>query len=286
MRTTRGGTRPARGPDGPYDLPVPDLEGVTRMAEERRDEAGVPLVAHPPAWWTRPGLWPRCVTRWNASPASVWRTSARATRRHRAGSPATTWTRSFRRTASMWPRPRCSSAVTVRTRSTSRRSRCCARWAAVRRTPPSPSPTTPSANTGCSRPARPGLGVTARPPDGRETWEGGEDSAVPPERLGDYLRDLKKLFDDFGYDHPSPYGHFGQGCVHTRIPFELTSAEGARSPPRPAAARCGAFAGARSPRPSYATRQQHTAHPRRQHALRTRQQTRSAHPPERSAPCR
>ncbi|EPH41830.1 hypothetical protein STRAU_5092 [Streptomyces aurantiacus JA 4570] len=71
-----------------------------------------------------------------------------------------------------------------------------------------------------------GLGVTARPPDGRETWEGWEDSAVPPERLGDYLRDLKKLFDDFGYDHPSLYGHFGQGCVHTRIPFELTSADG------------------------------------------------------------
>lgn len=71
-----------------------------------------------------------------------------------------------------------------------------------------------------------GLGVTARPPDGRETWEGWEDSAVPPERLGDYLRDLKKLFADFGYDHPSLYGHFGQGCVHTRIPFELKSAEG------------------------------------------------------------
>ncbi|MBK6014079.1 FAD-binding and (Fe-S)-binding domain-containing protein [Streptomyces sp. MBT53] len=71
-----------------------------------------------------------------------------------------------------------------------------------------------------------GLGVTARPPDGRETWEGWEDSAVAPEVLGDYLRDLKKLFGDFGYDHPSLYGHFGQGCVHTRIPFELTTAEG------------------------------------------------------------
>jgi FAD/FMN-containing dehydrogenase/Fe-S oxidoreductase len=71
-----------------------------------------------------------------------------------------------------------------------------------------------------------GLGVTARPPDGRETWEGWEDSAVPPERLGDYLRDLKKLFADFDYDHPSLYGHFGQGCVHTRIPFQLRTAEG------------------------------------------------------------
>ncbi|MBY8840139.1 FAD-binding and (Fe-S)-binding domain-containing protein [Streptomyces sp. SP2-10] len=71
-----------------------------------------------------------------------------------------------------------------------------------------------------------GLGVTARPPDDRETWEGWEDSAVPPERLGDYLRDLKALFEEFDYDHPSLYGHFGQGCVHTRIPFGLKTAEG------------------------------------------------------------
>jgi FAD/FMN-containing dehydrogenase len=71
-----------------------------------------------------------------------------------------------------------------------------------------------------------GLGVTARPPDGRETREGWEDSAVPPERLGDYLRDLKDLFEEFGHDHPSLYGHFGQGFVHTRIPFGLRTAEG------------------------------------------------------------
>ncbi|MEU0403452.1 FAD-linked oxidase C-terminal domain-containing protein [Streptomyces sp. NPDC006197] len=71
-----------------------------------------------------------------------------------------------------------------------------------------------------------GLGVTARPPDDRETWEGWEDSAVPPERLGDYLRGLKALFEEFDYDHPSVYGHFGQGCVHTRIPFALKTAGG------------------------------------------------------------
>ncbi|MGW3294222.1 FAD-linked oxidase C-terminal domain-containing protein [Streptomyces xiamenensis] len=71
-----------------------------------------------------------------------------------------------------------------------------------------------------------GLGVTARPPDGRETWEGWEDSAVAPERLGDYLRDLKRLFAEFGYDHPSLYGHFGHGCVHTRIPFGLKNEPG------------------------------------------------------------
>ena len=71
-----------------------------------------------------------------------------------------------------------------------------------------------------------GLGVTARPPDGRETWEGWEDSAVAPEHLGDYLRDLKKLFDRYGYDQASLYGHFGQGCVHTRIPFDLKNTDG------------------------------------------------------------
>ena len=51
----------------------------------------------------------------------------------------------------------------------------------------------------------------------------------PPARLGDYLRDLNKLYDEFGYSDesgPSLYGHFGQGCVHTRIPFDLYSTEG------------------------------------------------------------
>ncbi|MFD7922615.1 FAD-binding and (Fe-S)-binding domain-containing protein [Streptomyces sp. NPDC059740] len=71
-----------------------------------------------------------------------------------------------------------------------------------------------------------GLGVTARPPDGRETWEGWEDSAVPPDRLGDYLRDLTSLLREYGYEHAALYGHFGQGCVHTRIPFELKRADG------------------------------------------------------------
>ena len=70
------------------------------------------------------------------------------------------------------------------------------------------------------------LGATARVPDMPDTWEGWEDSAVPPERLGDYLRDLVKLYDEFGYAGSALYGHFGQGCVHTRIPFDLVTAEG------------------------------------------------------------
>jgi FAD/FMN-containing dehydrogenase/Fe-S oxidoreductase len=74
-----------------------------------------------------------------------------------------------------------------------------------------------------------GLGATAHVPDEPETWEGWEDSAVAPDRLGDYLRDLEKLYEEFGYadeSMPSLYGHFGQGCVHTRIPFRMTEAEG------------------------------------------------------------
>ncbi|WP_155055985.1 FAD-binding and (Fe-S)-binding domain-containing protein [Streptomyces blattellae] len=74
-----------------------------------------------------------------------------------------------------------------------------------------------------------GLGATAHVPHRPDTFEGWEDSAVPPERLGDYLRRLQDLFEEFGYRSdtgPSRYGHFGQGCVHTRIPFDLYSADG------------------------------------------------------------
>ncbi|MFG1779501.1 FAD-binding and (Fe-S)-binding domain-containing protein [Micromonospora sp. NPDC049048] len=73
-----------------------------------------------------------------------------------------------------------------------------------------------------------GLGATARVPGEDDTWEGWEDSAVPPDRLGDYLRDLDRLFREYGFEQASLYGHFGQGCVHTRIPFKLTTADGVR----------------------------------------------------------
>jgi FAD/FMN-containing dehydrogenase/Fe-S oxidoreductase len=71
-----------------------------------------------------------------------------------------------------------------------------------------------------------GLGVSARPAVGPLAWPGWEDSAVAPERLGDYLRDLRSLLDRYGYHTAALYGHFGQGCVHTRIPFELRTEEG------------------------------------------------------------
>jgi FAD/FMN-containing dehydrogenase/Fe-S oxidoreductase len=71
-----------------------------------------------------------------------------------------------------------------------------------------------------------GLGATARVPGMPDTWEGWEDSAVPPERLPDYLQDLQQLFEEYGYGGSALYGHFGQGCVHTRIPFDLVTADG------------------------------------------------------------
>ncbi|HET8538290.1 MAG TPA: FAD-binding and (Fe-S)-binding domain-containing protein [Anaeromyxobacter sp.] len=70
-----------------------------------------------------------------------------------------------------------------------------------------------------------GLGATARVPGEPDTWEGWEDSAVPVERLGAYLRDLRALLERHGYGC-ALYGHFGQGCVHTRIDFGLTTADG------------------------------------------------------------
>ncbi|HEY7130452.1 MAG TPA: FAD-linked oxidase C-terminal domain-containing protein [Nitrospira sp.] len=70
-----------------------------------------------------------------------------------------------------------------------------------------------------------GLGATAHVPGAPATWEGWEDSSVPVDRLGDYLRGLRKLFDRYEYGC-SLYGHFGQGCVHTRIDFDLETADG------------------------------------------------------------
>ncbi|MGH7683848.1 MAG: FAD-binding oxidoreductase, partial [Vulcanimicrobiaceae bacterium] len=70
-----------------------------------------------------------------------------------------------------------------------------------------------------------GLGATAHIPLEPETHPGWEDSACPPDRVGDYLRDLRALFDKFGYN-PSLYGHFGQGCIHCRVDFDLKTAEG------------------------------------------------------------
>jgi Fe-S oxidoreductase len=70
-----------------------------------------------------------------------------------------------------------------------------------------------------------GLGATAFIPGKEDTYEGWEDSAVPPERLGEYLRRLSKLADSYGYES-SLYGHYGQGCVHARWNFDLVTKPG------------------------------------------------------------
>lgn len=70
-----------------------------------------------------------------------------------------------------------------------------------------------------------GLGATARVPGMKDTWEGWEDSAVPPDQIGAYLKDLRELFNKYGYGC-ALYGHFGQGCIHTRIDFDFLTADG------------------------------------------------------------
>ncbi|GHE14039.1 lactate dehydrogenase [Klenkia taihuensis] len=65
-----------------------------------------------------------------------------------------------------------------------------------------------------------GAGLAGRTPAGTQAWPGWEDSAVPPERLGDYLRGLEALMADEDVTGLA-YGHFGDGCVHVRIDFPL-----------------------------------------------------------------
>ncbi len=69
------------------------------------------------------------------------------------------------------------------------------------------------------------LGASVFVPGEESGWEGWEDSAVPPAALGAYLRELFTLIARYGYKSPM-YGHFGQGCVHLRISFQLKTAAG------------------------------------------------------------
>jgi len=75
---------------------------------------------------------------------------------------------------------------------------------------------------------RDAAGLATRRADGVEAWGGWEDAAVPPERLADYLRGLDELMARHGYSGAS-YGHFGEGCMHMRIDFDLLSERGVAS---------------------------------------------------------
>ncbi|HTJ44597.1 MAG TPA: FAD-binding and (Fe-S)-binding domain-containing protein, partial [Kofleriaceae bacterium] len=69
------------------------------------------------------------------------------------------------------------------------------------------------------------LGVDAFATGRPDTHEGWEDASVHPDRLEPYLRAFRALLDEHQL-HGSLYGHFGQGCVHTRIDFDLHSDAG------------------------------------------------------------
>jgi FAD/FMN-containing dehydrogenase/Fe-S oxidoreductase len=65
-----------------------------------------------------------------------------------------------------------------------------------------------------------GAGLAGRAPSGRPAHAGWEDAAVPPDRIGAYLRDFDELVDSHGLT-AMPYGHLGDGCVHVRLDFPL-----------------------------------------------------------------
>jgi FAD/FMN-containing dehydrogenase/Fe-S oxidoreductase len=69
------------------------------------------------------------------------------------------------------------------------------------------------------------LGAISHVPGEPPGWEGWEDSAVAPDKLGSYLRDLHKMMQGYGY-RSALYGHFGHACLHMRINFDLQSREG------------------------------------------------------------
>ncbi|WP_258349243.1 FAD-binding and (Fe-S)-binding domain-containing protein [Saccharopolyspora gregorii] len=71
-----------------------------------------------------------------------------------------------------------------------------------------------------------GSGYSTRMADGSERWSGWEDAAVPPERLGAYLREFDALLARFGRKGVT-YGHYGDGCIHVRVDFDLLDGPGA-----------------------------------------------------------
>ncbi len=64
-------------------------------------------------------------------------------------------------------------------------------------------------------------------PGAKAQWEGWDDAAVAPEKLGGYLRDIRKLLDEYGYTGAF-YGHYGHGCIHMRVSFDFQSEAGIR----------------------------------------------------------
>ncbi|WFR72759.1 FAD-linked oxidase C-terminal domain-containing protein [Prescottella defluvii] len=70
-----------------------------------------------------------------------------------------------------------------------------------------------------------GAGLAGRSPAGKPAYAGWEDAAVPPDRMGPYLRDFDALLTDFGITG-LPYGHFADGCLHIRLDLPMDKPNG------------------------------------------------------------
>ena len=70
-----------------------------------------------------------------------------------------------------------------------------------------------------------GAGLAGRSPSGRPAYAGWEDTAVPPDQLGRYLREFDVMLTEFGLTG-MPYGHFGDGCMHVRLDFPFDQPDG------------------------------------------------------------
>lgn len=68
-----------------------------------------------------------------------------------------------------------------------------------------------------------GAGLAGRTRDGQPAWPGWEDAAVPPARLGAYLRDFEQLTREHKVDGLL-YGHIGDGCMHVRLDLPIAEA--------------------------------------------------------------
>ncbi len=101
--------------------------------------------------------------------------------------------------------------------------RDCRRWP----TPPAAHICTPAEAASVWYVRESALGAVVFVPGEPNRWEGWEDAAVPPEKLGAYLRSIMKLMGEYGYTSPL-YGHYGQGCVHMRINFDFSTEAGLR----------------------------------------------------------
>src|SRR5580658_3583480 len=71
-----------------------------------------------------------------------------------------------------------------------------------------------------------GLGSSAFIPGRPRSWPGAEDCAVPPANLGAFLRGFDRILGSRSLKVATYYGHFGEGCVHARINFDLMTAAG------------------------------------------------------------